>query len=96
MNATDKNILSARGEALAANLLASVAIQTLFAILPPAQRDTMLKRITAFVDDTLNMSGPAEGDANDEPNTQMREYARFQAMQQLDHIKRMIDNASKG
>lgn len=37
----------------------------------------------AFIE-TLNMSGPDRGDAYDELNTQMRETARFQAMQSLD------------
>jgi len=95
MNPLEKNIAAARGEALAANLLASVALQTLFAMIPASHRDQTLSRIMSFVDDTLNKSGPAKGDPNDEPNTQMREYARFQAQQTLDAIKRMIDDARK-
>ncbi len=93
MNALEKNIAVARGEALAAHLLASVAIQTLFAIVPISNRQEVLSRIMAFVDDTLNISGPAKGDAHDEPNTQMREVARLQAMQTLDNIKRMMDSS---
>jgi len=48
--------------------------------------------MSAFVDETLNMSGPGGGDAHDELNTQMRETARFQAMQSLDAIARMFRN----
>ncbi len=96
MNALEKNIAVARGEAMAASLLASVALQSLFAIVPVENREQMLSRIMAFVDDTLNISGPGKGDAHDEPNTQMREVARFQAMQHLDAIKKMMDNSPKG
>jgi hypothetical protein len=92
MNALEKNIAVARGEAMAATLLASAAIQTLFAMLPISSREQVLARISAFIDGTLNMSGPAKGDANDEFNTQMREVARFQAMQNLDAIERMFRN----
>jgi hypothetical protein len=55
-------------------------------------REQLLAAITAFIDDTLNRSGPGSGDADDEPNTLMRETARFQAMQHLDAIARMINN----
>jgi hypothetical protein len=48
--------------------------------------------MSAFIDETLNMSGPGRGDAHDEFNTQMRETARFQAMQSLDAIARMFRN----
>ena len=92
MNALEKNIAAARGEAMAANLLASAAIQTLFAII--SNREQVLAGISAFVDGTLNMSGPAKGDANDEVNAQVREVARFQAMQSLDAIERMLRNQS--
>jgi len=44
----------------------------------------------AFVDGTLNMSGPGKGNADDEFNIQMRETARFMAMQTLDEIARML------
>ena len=90
MNALEKNIALARGEALAANLLATVAIQAALAIIP--NREEVLARISAFIDESLNMSGPGEGDAHDELNTQMREIARFQAMQSLDAITRMVRN----
>jgi len=95
MTALEKNIAAARGEALAARLLASVTLQTLFAMIPVEQREKVLSGIAAFVDDTLNMSGPGKGDPNDEPNTHIREIARFQAQQHLDAIKRMIDSAPK-
>lgn len=94
MNANDKNIAVARGEALAASLLASVALQSLSAGVPISNRQQMLSKIMAFVDDTLNMSGPAKGDPYDELNMQMREVARLQAMQHLDAIKRMMGNAA--
>ena len=88
MNALEKNIAVARGEALAAHLLASAAIRA--ALIP--NREEVLARISVFIDETLNMSGPGGGDAHDEFNTQMRETARFQAMQSLDAIARMFRN----
>ena len=90
MNALEKNIAVARGEALAASLLASAALQTALLLVP--NRAELLARISAFVDDTLNMSGPGKGDANDELNTQVRETARFMAMQNLDALARMLNN----
>lgn len=48
--------------------------------------------MSAFIDDTLNLSGPSRGNASDEFNTQMRETARFHAMQNLDAIARMFNN----
>lgn len=90
MNALEKNIAVARGEALAASLLASAALQ--FAFLMSPNRQELLTRLTAFIDGTLNQSGPGKGDPDDEPNTLMRETARFQAMQNLDAIARMINN----
>lgn len=86
MNALEKNIAVARGEALAANLLASAALQALFAVV--RDKEQTLSGISAFIDGTLNLSGPSKGDPNDEPNTQMREVARFSAMQTLDAIRR--------
>src|SRR5215470_17175000 len=74
MNALEKNVAVARGEALAASLLASAAIQTLLAMV--ANREEFLTAIEAFIDGTLNLRGPGGGDANDEPNTLMRETAR--------------------
>jgi hypothetical protein len=90
MNALEKNIAVARGEALAASLLAVAALQTALLVLP--NREEVLAKISAFIEDTLNLSGPGKGDANDEPNTLMRETARFQAMQNLDAIVRMLNN----
>jgi len=90
MNALEKNIAIARGEAMAASLLASAAIQAAFMMVP--NREELLTAITAFIDDTLNRSCPGRGNADDEPNALMRETARFQAMQHLDAIARMINN----
>jgi hypothetical protein len=87
MNALEKNIAVARGEAV---LLASAALQTALLLVP--NRTELLAGIYAFVDDTLNASGPGKGDANDEPNTQVRETARFMVMQHLDGIARMLKN----
>lgn len=93
MNALEKNLAVARGEALAANLLATAALQAVFMMVP--NREELLNAMTAFIDDTLNRSGPGKGDAHDELNTQMREVARFQTDQTLQHIKGMIDNFPK-
>jgi hypothetical protein len=90
MNALEKNIAVTRGEAIAASLLASAALQTALLLVP--NRTELLAGIYAFVDDTLNASGPGKGDANDEPNTQVRETARFMVMQHLDGIARMLKN----
>lgn len=90
MNALEKNVAVARGEALAAILLANAAIRCAFAIMP--NREQLLADITAFIDETLNISGPGKGDAHDEFNTQMREVARFHAMQTLDSIASMLHN----
>jgi hypothetical protein len=57
-----------------------------------SNREKVLARMSAFIDETLNMSGPGRGDAHDQLNTQMRETARFQAMQILDAIARMFRN----
>jgi hypothetical protein len=90
MDALQKNIAVARGEALAATLLASAALQAALAMI--SNREEFLARISAFIDETLNLSGPGRGDANDEFNTQVRETARFQAMQNLDAIARMFNS----
>lgn len=95
MNALEKNIAVARGETLAASLLASAALQTLFMIISAGDRENILKSVTAYIDDTLNISGPGKGNANDEFNTQLRETARFMATQHLDGIMSMIRNSSK-
>lgn len=86
MNALEKNIAVARAEALAANLLASAALQALFTIITNKQQT--LSGISALIDDTLNRGRPAKGDPNDEFNTHMREVARLSAMQTLDAIER--------
>jgi hypothetical protein len=93
MNALEQDVAVARGEALAASLLASAAIQTLLAMV--ANREEFITAMEAFIDGTLNLSGPRKGDANDELNTLMRETARDQAMKHLDGIKRMLNNRTK-
>lgn len=88
MNALEKNLAVARGEALAASLLAEAALRAVFASTP--DHDGLLKVISDFVDDTLNQSGPGKGDGHDELNMQMRETARFRADQSLPAIALMI------
>lgn len=90
MNAMEKNLAVARGEALAAHLMASAALQAVLMVLP--NRLDALARISAYLDDTLNMSSPGKGDAHDELNTQMREVARFQVTQTLQHIEHTLRN----
>lgn len=90
MSALQKNIAVARGEALAASLLASAAIRAAFAI--ASNKEGLLNEISAFVDSTLNLAGPSKGDSNDEFNTLVRETARFQTMQHLDAIAQMLKN----
>lgn len=92
MDVLQKNMASIRGEALAANLLASAAIQAVLILV--ANREQFLTGMTAFIDGTLNMSGPATGDTNDEFNTMVRETARFQAMQTLDAIRHNLPPVS--
>ena len=70
--------------------MASAAIRAALAII--SNREEGLAKMSAFIDETLNMSGPGRGDAHDELNTQMRETARFQAKQSLDAIARMFRN----
>ena len=95
MNATEKNLAVARGEALAAHLMASAALQAVLMMLPNPL--DALGRISAYLEDTLNMSGPGKADSQfDELNTQMREVARFQVMQTLQHIEHMLRNPPKG
>jgi hypothetical protein len=94
MNAFEKSIAVARGEAIAASLLATAAFQVAFMFVPPEDRVGLLSKITAFIDDTLNSSGPGGGDGNDEANTLVRETARFQAMQHLDGIARLFQGPS--
>jgi len=90
MNAMERNLAVARGEALAAHLMASAALQAVLMVLPNPL--DALGRISAYLDDTLNMSGPGKGDAHDELNTQVREVARFQVMQALQHIEHTLRN----
>jgi hypothetical protein len=90
MNALEKNIAVTRGEAIAASLLASAAIHVALSIV--SNRQELLAKISAHIDDTLNLSGPGRGDADDEFHTQVRETARFMAMQNLDAIARMLNN----
>jgi hypothetical protein len=92
MNANEKNIVVARGEAIAAGIIASVALQTALLVVP--NREQILASIDAYIDQTLNMSGPGSGDAHDEVFTLMRETARIQATQHLDGIRGML-NARK-
>ena len=94
MNALEKNVAVARGEALAASLLASAALHAVFMFIPPVNRKQVLSQMTAFVEDILNRSGPGRGDADDEANTLMRETARFQVMQHLDAMTRTFDGPS--
>jgi hypothetical protein len=90
MNAMEQNLAVARGEALAAHLMASAALQAMLMVLPNPL--DALSRISAYLDDTLNMSGPGQGNAHDELNTQMREVARFQVTQTLQHIEHTLRN----
>ncbi|PSO25201.1 hypothetical protein [Bradyrhizobium sp. MOS002] len=97
MNALEKNIAAARGEALAASLLASAALQSVFMFVPPQDREKFISGLNAFVDHALNRAGPADANANDdEPNTLMRETARFQAMQHLDAMTQMFKGPPAG
>ena len=59
MNALQKNIAVARGEAIAASLLASAAIHVALSIV--SNRQELLAKISASIDDTLNLSGPGRG-----------------------------------
>ena len=86
MDNSQRHIAVARGEAWAASLLASAALQTLF--LMTATSPEILEKIDAYINDILNMSGPGNGNPDDEFNAQMRETARFQVTQILDGIRR--------
>lgn len=66
----------------------SVTLRTVIAIV--ANKEETLSSITAYIDETLNMSGPGKGDPNDEFNTHMREIARVHAMQSVDAIRRLL------
>jgi hypothetical protein len=86
MDALQKNIAVTRGEALAAHLLASAALQAVFMIV--TDKEQMLKAISGMIDDTLNNSGPNKGSGHDEFNTLMRETARNMVDQTLAAIAR--------
>lgn len=86
MDALQKNIAVMRGEAMAATLLASLAIRNSLAAI--ANPEEVLAAMAAYIDDSLNMSGPAKGDPDDAFNTQVRETARLRAMNVLDDITR--------
>jgi hypothetical protein len=90
MNAIGHNLAVARGEALGAHLIASATLQAMLMILPNPL--DALRRISAYLDGTLNMSGPGKGDPHDELNTLMRETARFQVMQVLHNIENSLRN----
>jgi hypothetical protein len=57
-----------------------------------ANRQELLAKLHTFVDDTLNISGPAKGPADGEFATQIREIARLRATQSLDEIARTTNN----
>jgi hypothetical protein len=57
-----KNLAVAGGEALAAQLIASAALRAALMVLPNPLE--VLRGISAFIDDTLNMSGPAKGEGS--------------------------------
>ena len=75
-------LATTRGEALAASLLASAAMRMLLSVTENPRE--VVEAMSAYVDQSLNISGPASGDTEHELNTRMREVARFQAMQHLD------------
>ena len=51
--------------------------------------------MNAFLDYTLNMSGPGGGDRDDERNTLMRETAQHLVAQHLDHCARIFSEERK-
>lgn len=95
MDALQKNVAVARGEAMAAQLLAMSALQTALMIVPGTHREALLEQMNRFVDETLNMGKPAKGDPHDELNTLMREVARNTATNALDHITRLVKSVPK-
>jgi hypothetical protein len=90
MNGLEKNLAEAQGRALAAQLIASATLRTMLMVIP--NRLEVLKGISAFIDDSLNMSGPTKGDTPEDLNTQIREVARFQAMEVLQGIEHSFRN----
>jgi hypothetical protein len=89
VNAFQRSIAVARGEALAASLLANAAIKAIFSMAPSQQ---LLDHMTATIDQTLNMSGPGAGDGEDELNTLMRETARHQVYQHMDALQERLNS----
>jgi hypothetical protein len=71
-------------------MIASAALQAVLMVM--SNRLEVLSGISAYIDDSLNASRPANGDPHDELNTQMREVARFQTTQTLQHIEHMLRN----
>lgn len=95
MNAPGNNIAVARGEALAAHLLATAALQAMFMMVAPQDRRRVLDGMTSFLTDSLNAGRPAKGDPDDELNTQMRETARHHVEQCLDHLEKLVRSSPK-
>jgi 7-keto-8-aminopelargonate synthetase-like enzyme len=88
LDALQKNIAVTRGEALAAQLVASAALQVIFTIIGDKER--MLKAIAQMLDDTLNISGPVKEDGQEAFHIQMRETARNVVDQHLGAIARQL------
>lgn len=91
MSAFEKNMATVRGEAMGATILAHAAINAVFAFAP--HKAELLSYMNAFIEDSLNMSGPGKGDPHDAHNTRVREIARGMAQQTLDHIARTLQLA---
>jgi hypothetical protein len=94
MDAAQKNMAVARGDALAAGLIAEAALRAVLQLVP--DRDALFNDMFALVDDVLNLSGRTKGDASDEVRTFMCEHARAQAMHRLEAIKRGFDHPEAG
>ena len=95
MNATEKNLATARGEALGAKLIAMCALQTTFMFVPPEHRERIIGQMNKFIDESLNMARPAKGDPHDELNTLMREIARNVSTDALDHLTSIVKSVPK-
>lgn len=93
MDAFEKNMAVMRGEVLAANLLSTLAIRMALSHSPNPEE--VLKHMSAYIEDTLNMSGPSRGDPDDEHNTLLRETARTTALQSLDAFRLSIKQAKR-
>lgn len=91
MNDNEKRMIAKlRGEALGAHVLAAAALRAIFGM--AANKMDVLNGMSAFIDISLNESGPAKGDTNDALNTLMRETARDLAMQTLHSIEGLLRN----